>query len=44
MLNGKSSFIFEFQCDELFESWWTELVSRPAWVKLVAEGIKGTIN
>ncbi|KAJ7863574.1 glutathione S-transferase [Mycena leptocephala] len=24
--------------------WWTELVSRPAWVKLVAEGIKGTIN
>ncbi|KAJ7829955.1 hypothetical protein B0H13DRAFT_1655395, partial [Mycena leptocephala] len=31
-------------CDELFESWWTELVSRPALVKLVAEGIKGTIN
>ncbi|KAJ7279889.1 glutathione S-transferase [Mycena rebaudengoi] len=24
--------------------WWTELVSRPAWVKLVAEGIKGTTN
>ncbi|KAJ7724623.1 glutathione S-transferase [Mycena metata] len=24
--------------------WWTELVSRPEWVKMVAEGIKGTVN
>ncbi|KAF7362978.1 Glutathione S-transferase [Mycena venus] len=24
--------------------WWNELISRPAWVKLRAEGIKGTIN
>ncbi|KAJ6592530.1 glutathione S-transferase [Mycena capillaripes] len=24
--------------------WWNELISRPAWVNLVAEGIKGTVN
>ncbi|KAJ6566271.1 glutathione S-transferase [Mycena capillaripes] len=24
--------------------WWNEVISRPAWVKLAAEGIKGTVN
>jgi len=24
--------------------WWNELTSRPAWVKLKADGVKGTVN
>ncbi|KAJ7899785.1 glutathione S-transferase [Mycena leptocephala] len=24
--------------------WWKGLISRPAWVKLTAEGVKGTVN